>query len=39
VELDRQWDLLRGRRARREAGEDPDAVQMRSAETVESYVE
>jgi len=39
VELDRQWDLLRGRRARREAGEDPDAVQMRSAEIVESYVE
>lgn len=39
VQLDRYYDLLRQRRARREFGENPDAAHMRSGETVESYVE
>ncbi len=37
VELDRCWDLLRQRRARREAGENPDEAQVRDASTVENY--
>jgi hypothetical protein len=37
VELDRCWDLLRQRRARRSAGEDPDDAQLRDADTVEHY--
>lgn len=37
VGLDRCWDLLRQRRARRHAGEDPDAAQVRPAGTVEGY--
>ena len=37
IELDRYWDLLRQRRARREAGLDPDDAQLRSADTVERY--
>jgi hypothetical protein len=37
VELDRYWDLLRQRRARRDAGLDPDEASMRDAETVEGY--
>jgi hypothetical protein len=37
VELDRYWDLLRQRRARREAGLDPDEASIRDADTVESY--
>jgi hypothetical protein len=37
VELDRCWDLLRQRRARRSAGADPDAAQVRDADTVEHY--
>jgi hypothetical protein len=39
VQLDRYYDLLRQRRARREFGENPDAAHMRSGKTVESYVE
>lgn len=39
VQLDRYYDLLRQRRARREFGEDPNAAQMRSGQTVEEYVE
>jgi hypothetical protein len=39
VELDRCWDLLRQRRARRAAGEDPDAAQARPADTVEHYLQ
>jgi hypothetical protein len=39
VQLDRYYDLLRQRRARREFGENPDAAHMRSGETVENYVE
>ena len=37
VELDRCWDLLRQRRALREAGADPDDAPARDAETVERY--
>ena len=37
VELDRCWDLLRQRRARRAAGEDPDEATVRDSETVEKY--
>lgn len=37
VELDRCWDLLRQRRARREAGQDPDEAQLRDSDTVEKY--
>ena len=37
VELDRCWDLLRQRRARRSAGEDPDDAHLRDADTVEHY--
>jgi Protein of unknown function (DUF2630) len=37
VELDRCWDLLRQRRALREAGVDPDQAAVRDADTVERY--
>ena len=37
VELDRCWDLLRQRRARRGAGGDPEDVRARDADTVEHY--
>jgi uncharacterized protein DUF2630 len=37
VELDRCWDLLRQRRALRDAGADPDQAQARDAGTVERY--
>ncbi len=37
VELDRCWDLLRRRRALRDAGGDPDEAEARDAETVERY--
>ena len=37
VELDRCWDLLRQRRARRSAGQDPDEARVRDAATVEAY--
>ncbi len=39
VQLDRYYDLLRQRRARREFGENPDKAHMRSGKTVEQYVE
>ena len=39
VELDRCWDLLRQRRALRDAGGDPDDGQARDAETVERYLQ
>jgi hypothetical protein len=39
VELDRCWDLLRQRRARRAAGADPDEAQSRDADTVERYLQ
>jgi hypothetical protein len=37
VELDQCWDLLRQRRARRSAGQDPDDSSLRAADTVEHY--
>ena len=37
VSLDQCWDLLRQRRALREAGRDPDDAQARSDEVVEHY--
>jgi Protein of unknown function (DUF2630) len=39
VELDRCWDLLRQRRARRAAGEDPEGAHARDADTVEHYLQ
>ena len=35
--LDQYWDLLRQRRARREFGEDPNAVDARPIPEVENY--
>ena len=37
VEIDRQWDLLRQRRAHRRAGQDPDLATLRPASEVEGY--
>ncbi len=37
IELDRCWDLLRQRRAKREFGEDPDDAAMRPGSVVEKY--
>jgi hypothetical protein len=37
VQLDRYWDLLRQRDARRRAGLDPDTAQVRDADVVEGY--
>jgi Protein of unknown function (DUF2630) len=37
VELDRCWDLLRQRRAFRDAGTDPEQARARDADTVEGY--
>jgi hypothetical protein len=39
IELDRCWDLLRQRRAFREAGADPDEATARDADTVERYLQ
>lgn len=39
VTLDELWDLLRQRRAKRSAGQDPDAAEQRSADTVERYLQ
>ena len=39
VELDTCWDLLRQRRARRSAGENPDEAQARAAGVVEGYLQ
>lgn len=36
-ELDQCWDLLRQRRAKGEAGEDPGQARVRSENTVEGY--
>jgi hypothetical protein len=38
VTLDQCWDLLHQRRARRDAGLNPDGAQVRDARTVEGYV-
>ncbi len=37
VQLDRYWDLLRQRRARRNAGQDPSVAHIRSEDVVEHY--
>jgi Protein of unknown function (DUF2630) len=37
VYLDQCWDLLRQRRARRDAGQDPDSAATRGPEIVERY--
>lgn len=37
--LDQCWDLLRRRRAARNAGEDPDRVEQRSTSQVEGYLQ
>jgi hypothetical protein len=37
VSLDQWWDLLRQRRALRDAGRDPDAADVRRSEVVEGY--
>ncbi len=37
IELDRCWDLLRQRRALRDAGRNPDEAEARDADTVERY--
>jgi hypothetical protein len=39
VTLDELWDLLRQRRAKRSAGQDPDSAEQRDAGTVESYLQ
>jgi uncharacterized protein YjaG (DUF416 family) len=38
-ELDQYWDLLRQRRAFRDAGDDPNMAKMRSNDTIEHYKE
>jgi hypothetical protein len=38
VTLDQCWDLLHQRRARRNAGLDPDEAEVRDPATVEGYV-
>jgi hypothetical protein len=37
--LDQCWDLLRQRRARRDAGEDPGQAAVRSTSEVEGYLQ
>ena len=37
VALDQCWDLLRQRRAKRHAGQDPDDAHVRDVGTVEGY--
>lgn len=37
VMLDQCWDLLRQRRAKRDAGQDPSQAHVRDAGTVEGY--
>ncbi|MCP2337081.1 DUF2630 family protein [Actinomadura rupiterrae] len=39
IELDQCWDLLRQRRARRDAGENPDEAAARPASEVEGYLQ
>ena len=39
VTLDRLWDVLRQRRAKRHAGQDPDSAVLRPADTVEGYLQ
>jgi hypothetical protein len=37
VSLDQCWDVLRQRRALREAGQNPEAAEVRRSEVVENY--
>lgn len=37
VALDQCWDLLRQRRARREAGQSPEGAELRPPDVVERY--
>lgn len=37
VRLDQYWDLMRQRRARRDAGQDPGVAHLRGEEVVERY--
>lgn len=37
VQLDQYWDLLRQRRARRDAGQDPSVAHLRDPNIVERY--
>jgi hypothetical protein len=37
MRLDQYWDLLRQRRARRDAGQDPGVAHIRSQDIVEHY--
>ena len=39
VSLDQCWDLLRQRRARRDAGLNPDGAEARSEDVVERYLQ
>jgi len=39
IELDRCWDLLRQRRALRDAGANPEDAHVRAADTVERYLQ
>jgi len=39
LELDQYWDLLRQRRALRDAGENPNQAEKRSSDTIEHYEE
>jgi uncharacterized protein YjaG (DUF416 family) len=39
VELDQCWDLLRQRRARRDAGLNPNDAALRNEEVVEKYLQ
>ena len=39
VTLDQLWDTLRQRRAKRDAGQDPDEARTRSEGTVEGYLQ
>ena len=36
-ELDQYWDLLRQRRALRNAGENPDQAEKRDSDTIDNY--
>jgi hypothetical protein len=37
LSLDQCWDLLRQRRARRDAGQDPERAELRRPDVVERY--
>jgi hypothetical protein len=38
LQLDQLWDLLRQRKAKRDAGEDPETATLRDVGTVEDYL-